>query len=68
MRLDDSDFSTGHAAAAVGADFAGRVFDYTVTVSVDRKVSADLGADATALAHTDLANDDHADFDLLAAK
>ena len=63
--LDDGDFGAADRATTEGADFAAAKSDDTVTSGVDGVVAADAGADATAFAEADLADDDLADFDFL---
>ena len=63
--LDDGDFSAGDAFAGEGAEAASRVFDDAIAVSMDSKVAADFGADTTSFSHTNLADNDLADFDFL---
>jgi hypothetical protein len=67
-KLFDSDFDAWYASAAEGADFAGRHFDDAVAGSVNGEVTAYHSADAWALAHANLANNDLSVFDGLATK
>lgn len=66
--LFDGDFSTANRAAAEGTDFAAGHLDDAVLGGVDGKIAAHHGAFTGALCLADLANDNLAGFDSLAAK
>jgi len=54
--LFDRNFSAAHAAAAEGANFSALHLYDTVAGGVDGEVAADHGADAGALGHSNLAD------------
>jgi hypothetical protein len=66
--LFDGDFGAADRAAAESTDFARLHFYYAVTSRMNGKIATGCGADARALCHTDLADDNLSDFDGLAAE
>ncbi len=66
-RLFDGNFGTANAFAAEGAYFAAGHFDDAVFCGMDGEVAADSRPFTGALGKADLADDDLADFDGLAA-
>jgi hypothetical protein len=67
-KLLDSNFHARHAAARESADFAGLEGDDAVFGGVDGEVTAHFGAGTGTLGHADLADDDLAGLNFLAAK
>lgn len=66
--LADSNFGPADALTGEAAEFAGRVRDDAVTGGMDGKVGTQHGTVAGALGQADLADDDLAGLDSLAAE
>jgi hypothetical protein len=68
INLFDCDFGAADGFAGEAADFADFVGDNTVVFGMDCVIAAQLGAFTGALRKADLANNDLASFNHLAAK